>query len=101
MPKGTELEAGSSKTSVGGSTAAKKSTQQGNPGQKTMTQKKGSAPNKDAPTGKKDNSQAQEEQGRGGQNDVGNPDKNYFARDRSTQTENNTFKGVVQEGQGP
>jgi hypothetical protein len=38
-----------------GSVMTKKPTQQGNPGQKTMQQKKGSAPKKDAQTGKKDN----------------------------------------------
>jgi hypothetical protein len=65
MPKGKEVEAGSSKTSAGGSTMTKKPTQQGKPSQKTMQQKKGSTPKKDAQTGKKDNAPAQEEQGRG------------------------------------
>jgi hypothetical protein len=50
MPKGKEVEAGSSKTPVGGSAATKKPMEQVKPGQKLAQQKKGSAPKKDART---------------------------------------------------
>jgi hypothetical protein len=50
MPKGKEVEAGSSKTSTGGTVSPKKPTQQEKPGQKLVQQKKGSSPKKDAQT---------------------------------------------------
>jgi hypothetical protein len=65
MPKGKEVEAGSSKTPAGDNIAPKNPTQQGKPSQKPVQQKKGSAPKKDAQSGKKDIAPTQEEQGRG------------------------------------
>jgi hypothetical protein len=65
MPKGKEVEAGSSKTSGGGNFMAKKPTQQMKPGLKIVEQKKGNTPKKDRKTRKKDNVPAQEEQGGG------------------------------------
>jgi hypothetical protein len=75
MPKGKEVEAGSSKTSVGGSIMAKKPMQQTKPGPKTTQQKKGSAPKKDGKIGKKDNVPTQEEQGGGDTTTQGTPMK--------------------------
>jgi hypothetical protein len=65
MPKGKEVEAVSSNTSVEGSVVTKKPTQQVKHRSKTMQQKKGNAPKKDGQIGKKDNASMQEEQGRG------------------------------------
>jgi hypothetical protein len=58
MPKGKEVEVGSSKTSARGSTATKKLTQQGKLRQKTAQQKNGNAPKKDEQMGNKDNAPA-------------------------------------------
>jgi hypothetical protein len=54
IPKGKEVEVGSSKTHVRDNVARKKPTQHGKPNQKPTQQKKGSAPKKDAQVGTKD-----------------------------------------------
>jgi hypothetical protein len=65
MPKGKEVEEGSSKTPPGYNVVPKNPTQQGKPSQKSVQQKKGSAPKKDAQLGNKGTAPVQEEQGRG------------------------------------
>jgi hypothetical protein len=66
VPKGKEEEARFSKTPTRDNVAPKNLTQKGNPIQKPMQQKKGSAPKKYGQSGKKDTSLSQEEKGRGG-----------------------------------
>jgi hypothetical protein len=61
VPKGTEVDAGSTKTPAGDKVVPKKM----KPSQKSMQQKKGSAPKKDAQAGKKDTAPATREQGMG------------------------------------
>jgi hypothetical protein len=65
MPKGKEVEVGSSNISVGDNIVTKKPTYQGKTGQNIVQNKKGSTPKNDEQMGKKDNSPVQEAQGSG------------------------------------
>jgi hypothetical protein len=94
MPKGKEVEAGSSKTSAGGSIMTKKPTQQVKPGPKTMQQKKGSAPKKDGKIGKKDNAPVQEEQGRGDTMTQETPSKTTLQETGPPKWTNHTYRWV-------
>jgi hypothetical protein len=100
MTKGKEVEEGLSKTSVGGSVADKKPTQQTKPGPKTVKQKKGSSPKKDEHIGKKDNFPMQEEQG-GGDTTTQGTTKKTTSQDVGPPKKLIIHIGGPQEGQGP
>jgi hypothetical protein len=85
MPKGKEVEAGSSKTSAGGSTTTKKSNTTREAQSKDNATEEGKC-SKEGCTDRKERQCPNTGRTRkGGHNDVGNPINNHSTRDRATQ----------------